>query len=206
MKSKRHKRKLLFVYLMMGIMLVHPIVASASNVWAIPRKANGYIWNSVPLTINFNFEEGTNEQKTAVRSAMNMWNAVEPANSRVDSLITLKLTVIESDNKIKFVDMGYWQYGGYTDFRTIAGSTTIAESVDVWLSLHCNWGREADMQTIAGHELGHVLGVAHCHEIDENTCFSSTCGNNLMQPEFSTYIEIHSLTAYDESSYQIIYY
>lgn len=191
---------------MICIMLVSPIVVSASNIWVTPRKANGYIWSSVPLTLNFNFKEGTNEQKTAVRNAMNMWNEVEPASSRVDSLITLKLTSVESNNEIKFVDMGYWTNAGYTDFKTIEGSDTIAEKVDVWLSLHCNWGKEADMQTIAGHELGHVLGIAHCHEPGEESCFSSTCSSNLMYPSFPEYIEIHSLTAYDVSSYQLIYY
>lgn len=72
-----------------------------------------------------------------------------------------------------------------------------------------------DVWTLVGHELGHVLGVAHCHQSSSNIedevtsdteCVSSTCDSNIMKPKISGGEKIHTLTAYDKSSYQLIYY
>lgn len=66
-----------------------------------------------------------------------------------------------------------------------------------------------DIQTITQHELGHALGVAHCHEsTDTKPCFSTTRSSNIMCPN----IAIDTLGSsrrtfqpYDTSSYIVIY-
>ena len=33
-----------------------------------------------------------------------------------------------------------------------------------------------DVKSVILHELGHALGIAHCHELEDGeTCFSPTC-------------------------------
>ena len=61
-----------------------------------------------------------------------------------------------------------------------------------------------DYQTIYEHELGHALGVAHCHE-DGKTCSSSTCSQNVMNLTAQTNFVRRTLKGYDIASYQYIY-
>lgn len=63
-----------------------------------------------------------------------------------------------------------------------------------------------DIQTVATHELGHAIGVAHCHEKGESPCFSTTCSSNVMMREISSNSTRRTLTDYDKSSKQVIYW
>jgi Matrixin. len=62
-----------------------------------------------------------------------------------------------------------------------------------------------DMQTVATHELGHAIGVAHCHEVNETSCFSATCPSNVMMCVIYDNSMRRKLTDYDTSSKQLIY-
>ena len=62
-----------------------------------------------------------------------------------------------------------------------------------------------DIQTISLHELGHAIGIAHCHEIGASSCFSTTCTSNVMKPTSSTNTTRRSLQPYDSASKQSIY-
>lgn len=61
-----------------------------------------------------------------------------------------------------------------------------------------------DIQSIATHELGHAIGVAHCHEIGES-CNSSTCSSNVMNPTIKENTIRRTLTDYDKSSKRVNY-
>ena len=68
------------------------------------------------------------------------------------------------------------------------------------------------------HELGHTIGIAHCHQASDNTCFDPKCvafgfgGNlnlsvavNIMNPACSKNYTRRVFQAYDSSSYQLMY-
>lgn len=61
-----------------------------------------------------------------------------------------------------------------------------------------------DIETNTLHELGHLLGIAHCHE-GNNTCSSTTCISNVMNPNSAKGKINTTLKGYDTASYQVIY-
>ena len=169
------------------------------------------MWNATPTTVIFNFDGGSNAQRNAASAAMDMWNSVKHASTGAN-LVTMNLsTSVDTNNDIFFsARLGYFGAFGETLYTYQEGSSTILESVDVELNSKYSWGTTGgsgvDVQTIVGHELGHALGVAHCHAIGESSCFSATCSTNLMNPAWGVGDVVHSLTSYDISSYQLIYY
>ena len=62
-----------------------------------------------------------------------------------------------------------------------------------------------DIQSVVQHELGHALGIAHCHEDGDSTCFSPTCDLNVMNPVSNTGTTRRVLQDYDTASYKYIY-
>ncbi len=68
-----------------------------------------------------------------------------------------------------------------------------------------------DVQTVTLHELGHALGVAHCHEANgdpenKGPCWNRTCLTNVMNPVASLGIQNTTLKEYDTASYLVTYW
>lgn len=83
------------------------------------------------------------------------------------------------------------------------------QSVAILLNSNYQWSvgsslGKYDIQTIVLHELGHALGVGHCHEIG-NPCASPTCTSNVMYPIFATGQVKTTFQNYDISTYRSIY-
>lgn len=66
-----------------------------------------------------------------------------------------------------------------------------------------------DVQSVILHELGHAIGIAHCHEKvegQEERCHSQTCAINVMRPTLDLNTHLRTLAEYDIASKQLIYY
>ena len=209
------KKYVLFSFMFACIILLQPIMLFANSI--SPRKATGRYWANVPRNVYFYFDESTStrveasDASSAIQSAMNAWNAVRDGSG--NKMVTLGLTSDSSSaNTIKFILLpltNMFEYAGRTEYTPEEG--TEIESAKVWLNARYLWATDGsddglDTQTIVQHELGHVLGVAHCHETDESSCFSATCSSNVMQPTFYYGDVYRSFTDYDTSSYIVIYW
>ena len=143
-------------------------------------KDLGYKWNKTSITFYCGF---SGSQKTAVQSAMTKWNAVK--NSAGKTMVKMSLTTGTADNTVEFNSLLPQQYVGYCDTNASGGRIY---SVKVKLNSGKQWsvGKASgkyDVQTIVIHELGHALGIAHCHELDssykDGPCWSATCLSNV---------------------------
>ncbi len=211
MKKKRIFSALAALLLCLSL----PVFASASET-VEPRFASGVRWDECPSTVYFYCNDNIqNSYKTIIRYAMNKWNAVKTPNG--DSMITLALTTDTSktNNEIRYdnLDGGV---PGLMDPGTGLSETTEGRVVftytDIILSNKVNWSTTGasnayDVQTVVEHELGHALGVAHCHEPNTRTkCYSSTCLKNVMNPDITRGQKRTTLQEYDKSSYTLIYW
>lgn len=185
------------------ILLLQPIYIAANNI--TPRLDLGCVWYDTPKNLFFYCDFDTNERE-AVRAAMNTWNAVDDTDGT--SIITMFLTTGEATNVVEKVS-SYWQWVGHCDITQIYGEII---SVRVQLGSEYKWSTTGepdayDVQTVALHELGHALGVAHCHEADEGDgpCWSATCLSNVMYPIVSLGEINTTLKSYDISSYRVLY-
>lgn len=61
-----------------------------------------------------------------------------------------------------------------------------------------------DFKSVILHELGHTLGIAHCHESDSKAC-SSDCSNNVMGPILKDATARTVLQNYDKASVVSVY-
>ena len=208
------KKKRIFSALAALLMCLSlPVFASASET-VEPRFASGVRWEDCPSTVYFSCSDNIqNSYKTVIRLAMNKWNAVKTPNG--GSMITLSLDDINGYNEIRY---DYIESGapGYMECDDTLGEDPEIGPVflytDILLSEDVRWSTTGasnayDVLTVVEHELGHALGVAHCHEPNTRTkCYSSTCLKNVMNPNITIGQKRTTLQEYDKSSYTLIYW
>ena len=152
------------------------------------------------MTFNCNF---STDEREAVRSAMLQWNGVTDSSGR--SIISMYLSnYVSSNNVVKYSFT--INNLAYTSPEEINGEM---QSVAILLNSDYQWSvgsfaGKYDIQTVVLHELGHALGVGHCHEIG-NQCSSPTCTSNVMTPVFATGQVRTTFQNYDISTYRSIY-
>ena len=170
------------------------------------RKSFGYKWDNTPRTVNY-YCAFTGSEKRAVQSVMNTWNNVRSATNG-NKMITMQI----SSNKnaecyIKYVNEA-WSPIGLTS-PDVLGDSILGMEIAINKAYDITVGAvpgKYDLQEIVVHELGHSIGVMHCHEKDETSCFSPTCQSNVMNPFSNTNSTARrKLQQYDISSYQYIY-
>ena len=147
------------------------VVCTASSAEA---KDLGYRWHKSNVYFNNDFNSS---QKAAVQSAMNKWDAVK--NSDGNSMVTFRLAADTADNSVSYKN----NYKSQVGYCYVTKSGTNLEAVQIWLDSGYQWSTSAqsgkyDIQTVVQHELGHALGIAHCHEGD-GPCWSYTCLSNV---------------------------
>ena len=99
---------------------------------------------------------------------------------------------------------------GYTD-PTLSGDEILSVNIylNTWLYEFSVGGSSSsyDIRTVVQHELGHALGVAHCHEEgDPDPCWSPTCNDNVMYRLIELGEVRTTFQPYDTASYINIYW
>ena len=143
--------------------MMPPIGVSANSVTS--RLRNGYKWYDTPRNIYFNCDFETAERE-AVRAAMNTWNEVKDPDN--NDMVSMFLTTDYTSNSV-IRATSYSGWIGYWD-KVAIGDEIL--SVTIKIASNEDWSTTGaedayDVQKVVLHELGHALGVAHCHESSE---------------------------------------
>ena len=191
------------------IALVVTFVLCGAPVTASERLANGRYWANTPRDIFFRCSFPTNERE-AVRKAMQKWNAVKTPTNKV--MVSMYLTTNSDERNVIRYTTSYDKWIGYTD-ASWDHDTGEMYTVEILLTDMVNWSvggssTSYDIQTVVEHELGHTLGVAHCHEEEDGDgpCWSQTCLSNVMYWQTEKGEVRTTLTSYDKASYIDIYW
>lgn len=202
----RRLKKAVSAFLSLLLLAVCPIYGEEPALAAEiqPRLNLGFYWHNTPRTVYLDISDLPASFQTEAVAAMNIWNKVRSLSGK--KMVTFaKGSSGSTFNKITYNYINP-QYIGYTDFSTSGNEITsvhITLNSDYSLTVGPN-PNSYDVKTVLVHELGHALGIAHCHEIG-SSCFSPTCSINVMNPKTPVNETRTVLRAYDTSSYQMIY-
>lgn len=180
------------------------IVLAMLPVSDIQAKSLGFRWENKYSTVYF-YCGFNSTWKNAISAGMESWNEVKDISSK-STIVPMKINNDSSNlNRIctsqneKEIDRIYPKYtNGILDWVMVVFNTGDYSFTSSGTS------GSFDIQSIATHELGHAIGVAHCHEIGES-CNSSTCSSNVMNPTIKENTIRRTLTDYDKSSKRVNY-
>lgn len=123
-------------------------------------------------------------------------------------MMSMFLTTGEAENSVVYYP-SWWGWVGYCEPVAVGNELL---SVTVKLAEEHNFtiggsSNSFDIKSIVLHELGHALGVAHCHEDgDPDPCWSPTCNDNVMYRLFDHGEVRTTFQPYDTASYISIYW
>lgn len=170
-----------------------------------PRLSLGYYWHGTPRTVNV-YCPMSSSDRSYVQSAMNTWNAVKATTGT--SAIKFQFTSnVNAEAEITWSARSDSSYVGYTQIQR-SGSYLTGFSMWINSTQPIGYGAVAnkyDFQSTVLHELGHGLGIAHCHEGSASCPWSSQHSNFVMYPISREGITRRTLQSYDINSYKAIY-
>lgn len=206
-------KKFFSLFLALVMLAVFPSYTEASVSADViqPRLSLGIRWANTPRMIHINVSSLPSNYANEATAAMNLWNRVTDPVTKKSRVFMLRTQGTGTGNST--IVMGSLRSGtvGYTDPTYVYnGKYNEMLGVKIILNSSVSWsiGKKAncyDVKSIVLHELGHALGVAHCHEAGVSSCFSPTCSKNVMQPTIGPNTVRTTLQAYDIGSYQTIY-
>lgn len=202
----RRLKKVISAFLSLFLLAVCPIYGEEPALAAEiqPRLNMGFYWHNTPRTVYLDISNLPSSFQTEAVGAMNIWNKVRSLNGK--KMVTFaKGTYGNTFSNISYtaIDNRYIGYTKHYYSGNALSSVTIYLNSSKPLTVGPN-PNSYDVKTVLVHELGHALGIAHCHEIG-SSCFSPTCSINVMNPETPVNETRTVLRAYDTSSYQMIY-
>lgn len=200
--KKRIVQKLLCLCLAVSLLSMTSSFAARNNYeWADPYKA---------VTIDDGFRTwGEPGYTQAVYRAMSSWNSIKhPTNGRSicelvpdsSSRNTLRLGRLFNQNMLGYSHI-YPKFGGdvpphtkidYFDIVINTGEHNFTDGAKPGYY---------DIQSVIQHELGHILGIAHCHETGGNGCQNTMHWQTLENTTHQRYLK-----DYDISSKETIYW
>ncbi|MBB3108098.1 putative Zn-dependent protease [Paenibacillus phyllosphaerae] len=202
------KNKTTITMIALGIV----VFVGTSYVSTVQAKGLGYRWYSKTTAVQFNVPFN-DTWKTPIQAAMSSWNNVADANTSDSATSLPKLSVTTTDVENDFYTVNSTSYpwsGKMFPTKYTSGGKEYLSATDIAFNLRYSFTNGAeenkiDIQVNAAHELGHALGVAHCHE--EGETHNSGDSNNTMYPSvfFNTTYQ-RSLESYDTASFQLIYW
>ena len=208
----RRLKKVVSAFLALLLLAVCPIYGEEPALAAEiqPRLRLGYYWFNTPRNVYFDLSALSSWYQTQAVSAMNIWNQVRtPDNEKMVTFLRQTSSSGYTANRINFEPM----VSSTTLGQMTPNYTIELLSVKISLNSNKNWSAGGsmsayDVKSVILHELGHALGIAHCHELEDGeTCFSPTCKKNVMQPARIYLNTVRTtLQEYDTASYTIIYW
>ena len=203
----RRLKKVVSAFLALLLLAVCPIYGEEPALAAEiqPRLNLGFYWHNTPRTIYLDISDLPASFQTEAVAAMNIWNKVRSLSGKKMVTLAKSSSSAYTASKITYEYIGEDKVG-HTE-PSYSGNELYAVHIRLNSGKKLTVGpnpKAYDVKTIILHELGHALGIAHCHEIG-NSCFSPTCSINVMNPEMPVNETRTVLRAYDTSSYQMIY-
>lgn len=155
-----------------------------------------------PVTFDVNFND---VWKNAIIAGMNTWNSVD---SKVPMSVTSDGN--SSSNDITAVnDTTVTWVGKMFPTTYPGGGWTYLSQADISFNLRYSFSSTAevgkyDIQSVATHELGHAIGIAHCHDSD-SAHLSSDSTFTMYNYSFTNSTIARTLESYDINSKTTIY-
>lgn len=178
-----------------------------------PRlQVGNYHWADTPrdIFIYCSTSDFTRSEREAIRDALSEWNAIRSYSGRL--MVSAYLTTNDDSYEVE----GRFTFENHrTDYvaHTLHEESDNGEIQSVTIILNSYYDFSVggssttfDLQTIVQHEMGHVLGVAHCHEEGQpEPCWSATCLDNVMNRRMEPNEVRTEMQPYDIGSYKSIY-
>ena len=143
---------------------------------------------------------------TNVSNSMARWNSVRSTSNGI--LLTFSLSPNTNQNNIEFDPYMDVSVVAHCDLRKRTDNTIISFTIS--LNSKLSWSNGAaygkyDIESVLTHELGHALGIRHCHELSGPVCNTSQCPYNVMYPSIGTNSSRRTLTSYDITAFRSLY-
>lgn len=200
---KRMKCKTILFMVLLGF--VFSISSQAAQ--AMPRKQLGFKWADKYATVKFyyNFDS---TWKPSIQLAMTNWNSVKESSTGKTLVPMAFTTTADPSGNVIYksgllpsipakIEPSFNSAGNLVKVDLIFNSGVSFTNGSA--------ANKYDIQTVALHELGHAIGIAHCHE-GTAECFSKTCKSNVMNPGIGYKEMRRTLTDYDTASKKNIYW